>query len=574
MKKKLLTLFLVMSFSIVLSVYYNTIVFSEQINYTEEQYNIEKEKALKVGYSEEQFKQIMEIPTNLSNENSETRIVNYTMTSNQTKVINKAMEQIGKPYEWGASGPNSFDCGGLVKYVYKQAVNIELPMGTTNQEQYGTEVSLNSLKPGDLLFYGNRGATYHVGIYKGNGVMIHAPQPGETVKEVNIQYFYPSFAKRILPDEPDYPYIDYNKMVTVTKAWSIWNDLQFSHEIKKAIIGDNYKIGKVYTNPENNNKYGEILVSNKVYGYINFDAVKELTSVQINRYLTSKDSGQPIWGNLECTISKGQTTKDKIYFVKGAYNLGDGKYLYSIYKDQDSSEWLGYLKAHVSLAYTPIEEVNKNVTVTKNWSIWNNLQWEKEIEKPQIGSVFSARLKLTNVSNNAVYYKLYKSGKFYGYINAEAVKDLTTTKINKYVTFSVNNEDFWSSLDVNYSKGKTERGRVFYISISYNTADNQPIYSVYTDETCTEWRGYYKGNNFEDTQITMLENKSVKVTKSGYTVWGDLNFWTKSGISNTGDIYTTDRKFYNFTNNAYYYELKKNGKVYGYINSEAAVEMN
>ncbi|EGP4935166.1 C40 family peptidase [Enterococcus faecium] len=574
MKKKLLTLFLVMSFSIVLSVYYNTIVFSEQINYTEEQYNIEKEKALKVGYSEEQFKQIMEIPTNLSNENSETRIVNYTMTSNQTKVINKAMEQIGKPYEWGASGPNSFDCGGLVKYVYKQAVNIELPMGTTNQEQYGTEVSLNSLKPGDLLFYGNRGATYHVGIYKGNGVMIHAQQPGETVKEVNIQYFYPSFAKRILPDEPDYPYIDYNKMVTVTKAWSIWNDLQFSHEIKKAIIGDNYKIGKVYTNPENNNKYGEILVSNKVYGYINFDAVKELTSVQINRYLTSKDSGQPIWGNLECTISKGQTTKDKIYFVKGAYNLGDGKYLYSIYKDQDSSEWLGYLKAHVSLAYTPIEEINKNVTVTKNWSIWNNLQWEKEIEKPQIGSVFSARLKLTNVSNNAVYYKLYKSGKFYGYINAEAVKDLTTTKINKYVTFSVNNEDFWSSLDVNYSKGKTERGRVFYISISYNTADNQPIYSVYTDETCTEWRGYYKGNNFEDTQITMLENKSVKVTKSGYTVWGDLNFWTKSGISNTGDIYTTDRKFYNFTNNAYYYELKKNGKVYGYINSEAAVEMN
>ena len=141
MKKKLLTLFLVMSFSIVLSVYYNTIVFSEQINYTEEQYNIEKEKALKVGYSEEQFKQIMEIPTNLSNENSETRIVNYTMTSNQTKVINKAMEQIGKPYEWGASGPNSFDCGGLVKYVYKQAVNIELPMGTTNQEQYGTAVS-------------------------------------------------------------------------------------------------------------------------------------------------------------------------------------------------------------------------------------------------------------------------------------------------------------------------------------------------------------------------------------------------------------------------------------------------
>lgn len=79
------------------------------------------------------------------------------LTGDQSKIVSKAKEQIGKPYIWGASGPGSFDCGGLVKYVYKQAVNIELPMGTFNQEKYGKEVSLSSLLPGDLLFYGTRG---------------------------------------------------------------------------------------------------------------------------------------------------------------------------------------------------------------------------------------------------------------------------------------------------------------------------------------------------------------------------------------------------------------------------------
>ncbi len=537
-------------------------------------YDSEKKNALQAGFTEEQFEQIMKIP-HFTKSTSDENIIPYaSMTPNQTKVINKAMEQIGKPYEWGASGPNSFDCGGLVKYVYKQAVNMELPMGTTNQESYGTEISLNSLLPGDLLFYGTRGNTYHVGIYKGDGIMIHAPQPGQPVTTVNIQYFYPSFARRLLSSEPEYPYTEYNKMVTVTQAWSIWSDLQFSREIKKATIGDNYKIGKLYTNPINNAKYAEILEKGQTYGFINFDAVKDLTSDQINRYLTAKTSGQNIWGNLEQTNLIGQTAKDKIYFVKGAYKLGDGKYLYSIYKHQNSSEWIGYLKADDSLAYTPVEEINQTITVTKSWSIWNNLQWENEIEKPKIGAVFSARLKLTNVANNSTYYKIYKNGNFYGFINAEAVRNLTTTSHKKYVTFTKNNEDFWTSLDTNYSKGKTEQGRVFYISASYDTADNQPIYSVYTDETCTEWRGYYKGTSFEDTLITTPNNKRVNVTKAGYTIWGDLNFWTKTSLSVIGNHYNVNRKFYNSISNASYYELLKDNKIYGYINSEAVEEVS
>lgn len=154
----------------------------------------EKPKALQAGFTEQQFEQIMNIPRiEAANLPPMSRA-----TSQQNSVVSKARAQIGKPYAWGGAGPNSFDCGGLVKYVYKQAVNVDLPMGTTNQEKYGTEVNLNALQPGDLLFYGSRGATYHVGIYIGSNQMIHAPQPGQNVTSVDIKYFYPSFARRIL----------------------------------------------------------------------------------------------------------------------------------------------------------------------------------------------------------------------------------------------------------------------------------------------------------------------------------------------------------------------------------------
>ncbi|EOH72855.1 NlpC/P60 family protein [Enterococcus malodoratus] len=157
-------------------------------------YESEEAKAVQAGFSEQQFEQIMSIPTL----EAASLPPMSRATGEQNSVVSMARAQIGKPYAWGAFGPDTFDCGGLVKYVYKQAVNVDLPMGTTNQEKYGTEVNLKDLQPGDLLFYGSRGATYHVGMYIGNNQMIHAPQPGQNVTAVDITYFYPNFARRIL----------------------------------------------------------------------------------------------------------------------------------------------------------------------------------------------------------------------------------------------------------------------------------------------------------------------------------------------------------------------------------------
>ena len=117
--------------------------------------------------------------------------------SKAEQIISLARQQLGKPYVYGATGPNSFDCSGLVQYVYRQA-GVNLPRTAAQQSNQGYSVSMNNLQPGDLLFWGNPGSAYHVGIYTGNGKTLFAPQPGQTVKEQPMSYWMPNFARRVL----------------------------------------------------------------------------------------------------------------------------------------------------------------------------------------------------------------------------------------------------------------------------------------------------------------------------------------------------------------------------------------
>ena len=120
-----------------------------------------------------------------------------TQGSKAEQIISLARQQIGKPYVYGATGPNSFDCSGLVQYVYRQA-GIDLPRTAAQQSTRGYSVSFSNLQPGDLLFWSNSRGVYHVGIYTGNGNTLFAPQPGQTVKEQPMRYWMPSFARRVL----------------------------------------------------------------------------------------------------------------------------------------------------------------------------------------------------------------------------------------------------------------------------------------------------------------------------------------------------------------------------------------
>lgn len=111
-------------------------------------------------------------------------------------IINSAMSVQGSPYVWGAAGPNSFDCSGLVVWAFAQN-GLSAPGGRTadNQGDGSATVAtgpltanLDKAQPGDLLFwdYENDGKWDHVGFYIGNGQMVHAPQPGSVVKVVQV----------------------------------------------------------------------------------------------------------------------------------------------------------------------------------------------------------------------------------------------------------------------------------------------------------------------------------------------------------------------------------------------------
>ena len=104
-----------------------------------------------------------------------------------TAALNAALSRRGLPYVWGAAGPSSFDCSGLVEWSFAQA-GVRMPRVAADQARTGPSVPVSQLQPGDLLFYHtdptDPGYISHVAIYLGNGKMIQAPQPGQNVEVV------------------------------------------------------------------------------------------------------------------------------------------------------------------------------------------------------------------------------------------------------------------------------------------------------------------------------------------------------------------------------------------------------
>lgn len=122
----------------------------------------------------------------------------HTLKGSESKnddVVNCAYKLIGKPYVYGAAGPNEFDCSGLTQYVYK-STGQNISRTTYTQVKEGIEVRKKDLKPGDLVFFNTSSYMSHVGIYVGNGLFIHAPRSGKpvTVSSLNEGYYCERFA--------------------------------------------------------------------------------------------------------------------------------------------------------------------------------------------------------------------------------------------------------------------------------------------------------------------------------------------------------------------------------------------
>lgn len=156
-------------------------------------------------------KQIVDAAVKKTSKKSTTKKVASTQAPSKAGVIVAlAKQQVGKPYAWGANGPDSFDCSSLVQYVFKNAAGINLPRTTYDQvkvgqtiyqksQANGQPVSANNLQVGDLLFWGSESSPYHVAIYIGNNQYVNAATPEQgTILQTMTSYFAPTIVKRVL----------------------------------------------------------------------------------------------------------------------------------------------------------------------------------------------------------------------------------------------------------------------------------------------------------------------------------------------------------------------------------------
>lgn len=102
-------------------------------------------------------------------------------------ILSHAQQAIGTPYRFGGNTPDGLDCSGLVEMTYR-AAGIRVPR--TADEQFRALPQVDTPRPGDLLFFGDRRKASHVGIYRGNGQMIHAPGNGRAVVSVPLEINY------------------------------------------------------------------------------------------------------------------------------------------------------------------------------------------------------------------------------------------------------------------------------------------------------------------------------------------------------------------------------------------------
>ncbi len=107
------------------------------------------------------------------------------------RVVAMAKRYLGTPYVYGGSCPSGFDCSGFTSYVYSQ-LGYSINRTADAQLANGVPVSRNELRPGDLVMFKRAGSStvHHVGIYAGDGMMIHSPQTGDVVKYTNINTGY------------------------------------------------------------------------------------------------------------------------------------------------------------------------------------------------------------------------------------------------------------------------------------------------------------------------------------------------------------------------------------------------
>lgn len=122
---------------------------------------------------------------------------NIYTSNNMDKAVELIESKVGNRYVWGATGPNSFDCSGLVQYVYKNALGKDIPRTSYEQSKFGKAVDKKDLQVGDLVFFDTmgKGRVSHVGMYVGNNEFVHAANEKDGIKKSKLTGYYETHYK-------------------------------------------------------------------------------------------------------------------------------------------------------------------------------------------------------------------------------------------------------------------------------------------------------------------------------------------------------------------------------------------
>ncbi|WP_107687485.1 C40 family peptidase [Neisseria wadsworthii] len=125
------------------------------------------------------------------------RIKHISQQEGGRELILQSMDLVGTPYRWGGTTDTGFDCSGMIQYLYKNALNVNIPRTSRQMAAASRSINPKKLKSGDLVFFNTSGrGISHVGLYIGNNQFIHAPSSGSVVRTESLDK--PYYAKRLV----------------------------------------------------------------------------------------------------------------------------------------------------------------------------------------------------------------------------------------------------------------------------------------------------------------------------------------------------------------------------------------
>ncbi|MGY3766977.1 C40 family peptidase [Vagococcus vulneris] len=534
----------------------------------------EFKKAQAAGYTKEQFDFIMRIPTSDNSASGAMSVAEQALTNEQAKIVHTAKTQLGKPFQWGAKGPDSFDASGLVEYVYKKAVGMSLPAPTTSQERFGKDVSLTDIEPGDLLFYGTPGSTTFVSIYIGNNQSIDAPVPGKNVSIRNnvltTSEFKPSFAKRVLKEgntsSNNYSYTSANMLVTLSsKDLTLYNDINLKTKRSTGDASATYRVTGIYTFDNGNKVYSLYdSVTNSWYGYVSASNAVELSSGQysgVNKNIKLKNNQLDLYTDNTLQHKRGTANADKVYQATGMYTFSNGLRVYSLY---DNGNWVGYANVNAvndysSQTYTGIDKIVK-FSSADNLTLYTDNYLTAKRSNAKAGKTYKATGMYTFASGVRVY-SLYdmNSGAWYGYVNANDVDELGTgqySSVNKTVFLLPDHLTLYNDNYLQSKRGTGDAKAAYRVNGMYTFNSDRHVYSLY-DPATNGWVGYVDAKSVEEygnRKYSSVDDVVSLSSDANLDLYNDVYLKYKRSTSNVNTTYRVSG-LYTFDNGKKVYSL-------------------